>query len=626
MVGATLRAPSRKEGEKPQKVPPSRPIHAISPNPANPRRSECLEREARRPYHRPVSNLARPSAATSYDRVAYPFRAYPHSHPQHLATLATLFGLEQPPVETCRVLELGCAVGGNIIPLADEMPHAWFLGIDNAASQIEAGRAMAKSLGLRNLELRRASITDIPDASPAADDPNRFDFIIAHGIYSWVPPVVRERMLALCARNLAPRGVAYVSYNTYPGWHFQGVLRDVMRYHVRTTVGLDAAPAEQVRAARALLDFLSESAPAGQSAYGAMLRGVADAARALPDSGVFHDHLADVNDPVYFHQFLERAAHKGLRYLGDAAVETMAAGSLPAAGSTAGVFGPEVGEALRQLTDDAVSAEQYLDVLRNRAFRSTVLCRADAALDGQPDPRRVRGLHVGSPLKPVAPSADPSAVPPLIEVGREELLSASPIRFQDAAHHHGRVLTVADPLTKAALAVLADAWPARLPFDELLRDAWDRLGLSAGFAGAKPSGDAGHASEDAAAVGLCRRLLQGYFGGVVELSARPAPYAAQVSDRPTARRLARVQAERDETVTTLRHASLKLNPTARQLLRLLDGTRDRAALRTTLERAIVEGAAALGGTVVLGEVERQQLTHGLDQDLRRFAAEGLLVK
>ena len=125
---------------------------------------------------------------------------------------------------------------------------------------------------------------------------------------------------------------------------------------------------------------------------------------------------------------------------------------------------------------------------------------------------------------------------------------------------------------------------------------------------------------------LCALLLQGYFTGMVELSARPASWATDLSDRPAARRLARLQAESDDTVTTLRHQNLKLNRTARHVLRLLDGTRTRADLLRDIERGIVEGARAIGGAVEFGAAQRTELAKNLEKDLRRFVAEGLMLK
>ena len=76
-------------------------------------------------------------AETPYDEVRYPGRFYPQTSPERLATLGTLFGLNPAPVDHCRVLELGCGDGGNLLPLAELLPRSSFLGIDLARAAIE---------------------------------------------------------------------------------------------------------------------------------------------------------------------------------------------------------------------------------------------------------------------------------------------------------------------------------------------------------------------------------------------------------------------------------------------------------------------------------------------------------
>ena len=93
---------------------------------------------------------------TPYDRVPYPGLPFAQTHPDRLATLAILFGLAPAPVTGCRVLELGCGDGGNLIPMAFEQPGSEFLGIDLARSGIEQGRRAIESLGLPNIRLEQA--------------------------------------------------------------------------------------------------------------------------------------------------------------------------------------------------------------------------------------------------------------------------------------------------------------------------------------------------------------------------------------------------------------------------------------------------------------------------------------
>src|SRR5262249_10252810 len=158
----------------------------------------------------------------SYDDMPYSNNPFYHTHPDCLATVATLFGMTPPPVPRCRVLELGCAAGGNLIPMAFTLPDSRFVGIDLSPRQVATGLAVIDVLGLKNIELKPLSILDVDHGF------GQFDSLICHGVYSWVPAAVQDKILTLCAEQLAPNGVAYVSYNIYPGWHVGGMIREML--------------------------------------------------------------------------------------------------------------------------------------------------------------------------------------------------------------------------------------------------------------------------------------------------------------------------------------------------------------------------------------------------------------
>ena len=248
------------------------------------------------------------STAATYDDLPYGSRAVRESHPVHLAAVALLFGVETPAPETARVLELGCAEGGNLLPTAVAAPGATFLGIDLSALQIETGEARRAALGLTNVSLRAAD-TAAFDAGAGT-----FDYVIVHGVYSWVPDPVRERILGLCAEVLAPDGIAYVSYNTYPGWHLRGLVRDLL---VRNTDGAGSA-AERIARARDLLGFVTANAQDRSPAYGGTLREASMQFSRTDDGRLFHEWLERENRPVWFLDFAARASLHGLAPLADA--------------------------------------------------------------------------------------------------------------------------------------------------------------------------------------------------------------------------------------------------------------------------------------------------------------------
>ncbi|MFT3788164.1 MAG: class I SAM-dependent methyltransferase [Tepidisphaeraceae bacterium] len=198
----------------------------------------------------------------------------------------------------CRVLELGCCDGGNLLPMAEQLPDATFVGIDYSAKQIDMGLERMRAAGLKNVDLRPVSIVDV------TPDYGTFDYILCHGVFSWVPDFVRDRILDVCAKHLAPDGIAYISYNAYPGWHLRGIVRDMMRYHALRFPD----PRRQTQEARLILDFVANfTAGPHTEGYGTFLKSEAELLRKLPDHYLFHEHLEENCNPYYFKDFISLA-------------------------------------------------------------------------------------------------------------------------------------------------------------------------------------------------------------------------------------------------------------------------------------------------------------------------------
>ncbi|MDP6723029.1 MAG: class I SAM-dependent methyltransferase [Pirellulaceae bacterium] len=258
--------------------------------------------------------------ATSYDQVPYPNRPQRTAHPRHLEAVATLFGMTPQPSPQCAVLELGSATGANLVAQAYDLSESDFLGVDFSEAQVAEGQKTVESLGLKNIELRHADIRDV--------DPTwgQFDYIICPGVYSWTPREIQDKIMAICQANLAPNGVAFVSYNVYPGWHLRTTIRDMMLYHVSHIEDRQG----QIDQARAILEFLAASCQE-DAARGPMVRKELESVRRLNDAFFFHEYLEASNTPIYFHEFADRAHTKGLQYLGEADVSLMFSTSLPKA-------------------------------------------------------------------------------------------------------------------------------------------------------------------------------------------------------------------------------------------------------------------------------------------------------
>ena len=183
----------------------------------------------------------------SYNDVAYTSLPDAARHPARLATIGTLFGLDVAPLANCRILELACGDGLNIVPIAATLPNATLVGFDFAARPVARAQAMARDLGLSNIELLQLDLRELPA------DLGNFDYIIAHGLYSWIPANVRAHVLPLIKRHLAPNGVAFVSYNTLPGCHMRRTVWEMLKYHTRDPPGMPA----KVAAARSLLKMVA---------------------------------------------------------------------------------------------------------------------------------------------------------------------------------------------------------------------------------------------------------------------------------------------------------------------------------------------------------------------------------
>lgn len=488
------------------------------------------------------------SAKFSYDAMPYPSKFFLQTHPDRLAVLATFFGLSPAPVETCRVLELGCGNGSNLISHAYNLPDARFVGVDLAAGHIDDAKRGAEELGLRNCDFIQADVAEM-----RAGDYGEFDYIIAHGLFSWVPDTVRERVLAICSEMLSANGVGYISYNAFPGAHYRQMVQRMMRYHARD----EADPVEKVGKAITFLSFLAENA-ADREIYAPILSAELTRHFAHDAADIFHDDLSDLNRAFYIHEFAEMLGGHSLRFLAEAELHAM---------GTHGLSG-EAREFVATF-DDIVQREQYLDFLRGRIFRQTLFCRAGNEPDHAPDPEVLKKFRLASSIRPQA--------------ARPDLVSNRVERFVGSK---GFGIEIDNPLTKAALTVLGESWGRAIGFAELLETAAARI-ISLGGRIEDPAKQ----SEIAAAIlfQLCRETA------LIDLHLFQPAAPVSVSERPRVNRLAAWQLPQASNVTTLLNLDVRIDDAvSRRLLELLDGSRTRAEASAEL-RLFVEGDDEIDG-------------------------------
>jgi methyltransferase-like protein len=253
------------------------------------------------------------------------------------------------------------------------------------------------------------------------------------------------------------------------------------------------------------------------------------------------------------------------------------------------------------MSTDLIRAEQYLDFVRNRTFRRTLLCHREAELRRPPSPQAVKSMHLTGLARPLAPDADPT--------------TAEPEEFQTAS---GTKITTNHPLLKAALHVLGRRWPRTVPFAELWGEARRRLA---------EAGAAEAAWNDDAVEVLAEGMLQSYLGSLVELHVEPSRFVAQAGERPRASPLARHQAAAGAPVTNFRHRNCEVNDLDRTVLRHLDGAHDRGDLLRLLAGAVERGELEVqhqGRAVRDAAALRPALEQGLDAALRRLAEWAML--
>ena len=514
----------------------------------------------------------------SYDLFPYLSHCYSETHPDNLAVAALQRGLHPAPVAKCRVLELGCASGGNLLPMAAMWPESQFVGIDRSAHQVEKGQKLCGTLELHNLELRAVDFMDFDGGSEP------FDYILCHGVFSWVPVPVQQRVLQLCQRHLAANGIAYISYNTYPGFYRRQPIMEMMRYHVAGAAATE--PTAQVREARALLQFLikGQSDPEGTTAR--LLREEAQLIERLPDSYVFHEHFEADNRPCYFHQFMRQADEHGLQYVAEAA----------ARGGLAGL--PEgTQQILAQLANEPIKQEQYIDFVRNTAMRSTLLCRKESVLFSDPTAGFVKSLRVSSTSRPSNPS----------ELQGEKLRAQGPVTFQAL---RGSAI-IQHPHVKAMLLALHQRQPASVMVPELAAVTSALLG------------------ETLEVDTIAQMALYSHNTGLCRLHTVQPPIASSISEFPSASPLARITVASTGVVPNQWHESIRMPPFEQTLLRFLDGTKNQETLLDAMQQAVLDGTLVVNGPdgkqLQNAPLARKIVAQHLPKALQTLLDSGLLV-
>jgi hypothetical protein len=452
-----------------------------------------------------------------YQFVRYPGKPFPQTHPDRLASFGVLYGMQPTNIYQARVLEIGCCDGGNLIPMAMSLPGSEFAGIDLTEPDIADATETAAALGVTNARFHVMDLTELPGPL------GQFDYIICHGLYSWVPLDVREKMLAVIEASLTPAGIAYVSYNALPGGHIRLMIREMMLLHLRGVQDRD----EKLTRAREFLEYM-KSALKRMGEEAVILKQI-DLILRQPDHSLFHDELAEHYHPTYFHDFVAHAVRHGLQYLSEASYFTTRPEIL---GSD---YAPAFAQATAGFGSDPVPPAQYLDFLHCAYFHQTLLCRAGIPLLRPVQPERMKHFSFASPATVEASDEGEAFVGP-----------------------QGSRIATSSPFVLKLVHAIVDIYPRSVHYKDL------------------PGADSNESE-------LCGTLLALMNMGIVAAHLHSPDFSLTAGEHPVAGALSRRQASQDRPLTDLRHCRAETdNALQAALIPLLDGTRDRAALLAEL--------------------------------------------
>lgn len=484
---------------------------------------------------------------TDYDVIPYESLPLTDAFPGKLAVLGRLFGIQTADPESCRVLELGCAEGGNLIPLAWYNPNSQFVGIDLSARQIETGLANIGKLGIHNIKLVQANLLDVQQ------EHGKFDYIIVHGVYTWVPAAVREKLLELVRESLNEHGLAYISYNINPGWRVRGTLRDMLLYHVRG----EHEPHTRLKHAYEFIELLRRAMRPG-SALERHFKEELNYFQLAHPSYVYHEYLETANMPIQFNEFLAQIEPHDLRYVCDTDIYTM----------FSSVFDPEV-ESFLEGVPTLEEQEQYMDFFRVRTLRQSVLCHRGVEPQYEIDLSCLDKLACYAELRPLKP----------VKLRRQS---------EDIFVAQEKKLPVSDAMTKATLMQLADVFPDAIAIPELYQRAKAMLHDAQAE---KPVVD--YAVWQQGLFNLFANNLIGLYPCAKHFPAAMPP--------PAISPLARLQLATGN-MTTIWHQNLTLDTFATRLLQLLDGSRTIEELVSRLKQESDSGKLQLGEHVTLESI------------------------
>ena len=477
---------------------------------------------------------------SAYNAVSYQGVVVPNSSSGHLSLCSLWRHGPRSLTQKFVLTELGCGDGTNLLPLAFYNPESTFIGIDNSAAQIHRAQESGRCLSLENIHFVQEDVRTLEHA-----DFRSSDYIITHGLYSWVPEEAREGILSFCLKNLTPFGLAYISYNAQPGWSMRSLVREtLMRARSVREAAVEHKAARAIEVATQLLEDL----PSRDFAFGALFAEELARVRNGNPGYVFHEYLAEINEGFWLRDFVAHAQRHGLDYVADAQ-DFRWEGQVPQA----------LLSSLSKRKLDPIEQEEMTDLLCHRYFRASILCRSDAPRQSMTHREILETAFIATSL---CAESDPFDLTEGV--------------VETFCREHGPEITLDVSITKAAIVLLANQWPQGMRFESLWQPASQFL-ISHGCA-----------VNSGAREQLLEELILLYETGQLDLRLDEPNYRRNIPEYPRAHALARFEAQHREALTTPFHLSVPFEPETLQFVQELDGSRSTKELHREFGSKIID--------------------------------------
>lgn len=512
---------------------------------------------------------------SSYDTVPYSSKPDRGRHIDRLASIAHLVGISSKNIHQARVLEIGCGTGKNLIAMAELLPKAEFVGIEPSEEEHSIAKETVESLGIENVTLLNESIENFHSEKS-------FDYIICHGVFSWVSKTIQAEILRKIKALLSDAGLAMVSYNSYPGWHLRQSIRDLL-----LSFDIKEEPAvERIKKARETLKSVQAAVLFDHDRpFSVLLHQEIERIAREPDAYLLHEFLANENHAYYYKDFCEAVKTHRLIAIGDARFFRMSINRLFQGDVASAAF-----KKILQLGTEVNSIEHVMDHLWFNVFRESILCHDTHTPTADIELEQIRTLSFCGFLN----------------------YDADAKEFKDIK---GITLKISHPLLEKTLHILTKNYPTFVSYPQLLLLAQQAIN--------DRERDTSR-DEDL----LAGALLEWMQRDIIDFSLHPPTCNDRVLAHPKTTPFIRKQAQESNVVVNLFHNSIDIGPLEQELLKLLDGVTDREVMAKHAYALISKGEGGIreDGVEITDPEKQKELLNGLvSETLETLRRAGLLV-